>query len=70
LPPLLAPWGDDKLLVDRAQRELPPTIKFTAYVSAEGLQHKGDKLHFDADSYRELGRRYAATYLQLAPGTR
>ena len=38
----------------------------TAFVSADGLNHKGDKTHFDADGYREFGRRYAAAYLKLA----
>jgi hypothetical protein len=60
------PWNEFKVQVDRAHRELPMQVRGTAYVSAEGLQHKGDKLHFDADSYRILGRRYAEAYLQLA----
>jgi hypothetical protein len=34
-------------------------------VSADGLKHKGDKVHFDAASYRELGKRYATAYLKL-----
>lgn len=59
------PWNDAKKQVDRALRELPQRVKHTAFVSAEGLQHKGDKTHFDADSYREFGRRYAAAYLKL-----
>lgn len=28
-------------------------------ISSEGLNHKGDNLHFDSASQRELGRRYA-----------
>ena len=36
-----------------------------AYVSAEGLEDRGDQLHFSAASARELGRRYAAAYLGL-----
>jgi hypothetical protein len=52
-------------MVDKAHRELPGRVKGTAYVSSEGLMHKGDKLHFDAASYRELGRRYAAAYWGL-----
>jgi len=31
-------------------------------VSSEGLSHKGDTLHFDTQSLREFGRRYAAAY--------
>ncbi len=33
--------------------------------TAEGLDDKGDKLHFDAPSQRKLGERYAAVYLKL-----
>jgi hypothetical protein len=60
-----APWNENHLLVDRAQRELPGKIPYTAYVSAEGLKDKGDSLHFDADSFREFGKRYAEAYLKL-----
>ncbi len=33
-------------------------------VSAQGLQHQGDYLHFDTASFMELGRRYAARWLE------
>jgi hypothetical protein len=61
-----SPWSEFKAMVDRAHRELPGNVPHTAFVSAEGLKHKGDKVHFDADSYREFGRRYADAYLKLA----
>jgi len=54
-----SPWSADKILVDQAHQALPQNVPLTAFVSAEGLQHKGDKVHFDAESARELGRRYA-----------
>lgn len=60
------PWDEFKVQVDRAHRELPGRVPRTAFASAEGLAHKGDKIHFDADALRELGRRYAAAYLKLA----
>ena len=60
-----SPWNEFRTQIDRVHRELPATVPQTAYVSAEGLHHKGDKVHFDADSYRELGRRYAEAYLKL-----
>lgn len=41
------------------------TVDRAACVSAEGLNHKGDSLHFDAPGARELGRRYAAAMLRL-----
>ncbi|MBI5772110.1 MAG: sialate O-acetylesterase [Verrucomicrobia bacterium] len=68
-----SPWDEFKVQVDQTLRDLPGKVPRTAFVSAEGLQHKGDKLHFDADSYREFGKRYAAAYLKLVreplPGT-
>jgi len=60
------PWSAAKQKVDAAHRRLPKAISHTAFASAERLKHKGDKVHFDAASYRELGRRYAAAYLELA----
>jgi len=37
-----------------------------ACVSAHGLDHRGDRLHFSSSAAEELGRRYAHTWLQLA----
>ena len=60
-----APWDSSRIQVDLAHRSLPGKVARTAFVSSEGLKHKGDKVHFDAESYRELGRRYAEAYLKL-----
>ncbi|TVQ02789.1 MAG: sialate O-acetylesterase [Planctomycetaceae bacterium] len=59
------PWNDSKNLVDRTLRELPQRVPKTAFVSSDDLTHGGDQVHFDADSYREFGRRYAAAYREL-----
>jgi hypothetical protein len=59
------PWDAARTEVDRAHRNLPGRVRRTAYVSAEGLAHKGDGVHFDAESYRLLGRRYAEAYTAL-----
>jgi hypothetical protein len=59
------PWDDAKRQVDAAHRNLPESVPQTAFVSSDGLHHKGDEVHFDAESYRELGRRYAAAFVQL-----
>ena len=59
------PWNESQILVDQAHRDLPKLVGHAAFVSAEGLKDKGDKIHFDADSYRELGRRYAEAFLKL-----
>ena len=44
---------------------LPSVISSAHVVSAAGLAHQGDALHFSSASYRELGRRYAAKALEL-----
>ena len=59
------PWSPEIVTVDKAHQELPKQVSNAAFVSAEGLKHKGDKIHFDAASYRELGKRYAETFLQM-----
>lgn len=45
--------------------KLPGEVEHTAVVSAEGLLDKGDQLHFDTSSARELGKRYAAEMKKL-----
>lgn len=59
------PWNEAKKKVDQVHRELPEKIANAAFVSSDGLTHRGDKVHFDAESYRELGRRYAKAYFEL-----
>lgn len=49
-------------LIQQAASELPNA----GFVSAEGLNHRGDLLHFDTPSQYELGRRYFAEYCRLA----
>ena len=65
------PWNSWKKQVDHAHRTLPKKIAATAFVSSDGLKHKGDVVHFDSASYRELGRRYSAAiqWLQANPRT-
>ncbi|HUT88813.1 MAG TPA: sialate O-acetylesterase [Thermoguttaceae bacterium] len=52
--------------VDAALRDLPQRVEKTGCASAEGLEHKGDVVHFSADAIRELGRRYAAEMIRLS----
>jgi hypothetical protein len=54
-----------KPLVVQVYRDLPAAVPQTAVVSTDGLTHRGDKVHFNSESYREFGRRYAAAYLKL-----
>lgn len=65
-----AAWDDARRTIDEAHRALPDRVARTAFVSSEGLTDKGDRLHFDARSLRELGRRYAEAYLQLTAAPR
>jgi hypothetical protein len=58
-------WSAAKVRVDSVHRALAGSIPGVAYVSSDGLRHRGDSLHFDSASARELGRRYAAAYLAL-----
>lgn len=55
-------------LVRAALETLPARVKHTAFVPATELNHKGDMVHFDAASYREFGRRYAAAMVKLQGG--
>jgi hypothetical protein len=47
---------------------MPLTIKNTACADATGLTPKSDLTHFDAESARELGRRYAELMIKLEQG--
>lgn len=59
------PWDTFRAEIDRAHRALRDTVPRVAFVSAEGLGHGGDGVHFDAESARVLGRRYAEAYQSL-----
>lgn len=63
-----SPWSDAKKQVDAVHQQLPEKVPHSAFVSSDGLSHKGDKVHFDSKSYRELGKRYAKAYQSLTKG--
>ena len=56
------PWAE---IVNRALNRIAHTVPRVACVDAAGLRHRGDGLHFDAASARELGRRYADAMIGL-----
>lgn len=60
------PWNEWYRQVDEAHRRVASHVLNVAYVSSEGLADNDDNLHFSADAARELGRRYAAAYLEIA----
>ena len=59
------PWTEAFEQVDAAQRRVAAEVANVAFVSSDGLADNGDNLHFNADGARELGRRYANSYLKL-----
>ena len=52
--------------IDADIRRVAAELPDLGWVSAEGLMHKGDGLHFSAASAREFGRRYFDKYIQMA----
>ncbi len=57
-------------VVNAALAALPGKVPATACASSKDLKHKGDQLHFDAASQRELGRRYAVEMIRLQAAPR
>ncbi|HUT45467.1 MAG TPA: sialate O-acetylesterase [Sedimentisphaerales bacterium] len=51
--------------INRILANIPDKIENTACVDVSGLTHKGDVLHFDTRSSRELGGRYAELMIKL-----
>ncbi|KDN55443.1 sialate O-acetylesterase [Flavobacterium seoulense] len=49
--------------------QLPEEVANTAVVSSEGLTDRGDHLHFNTASARELGKRYAEAMKKLLKDT-
>lgn len=54
-------------VVDEQIDSLPRLLDHVAVAPAKGLTDRGDGLHFDAASQRELGCRYAAAFFTIAP---
>jgi len=75
LPFVVAKLGDfyveknpDAESINEILERIPLTVKNTACVDVSGFTHKGDVLHFDSRSSRELGRRYAERMIKLERG--
>lgn len=58
-------WNKYRKAVDKAQQDVAPKVKNVAFVKADGLTSNPDKVHFDAKSQREFGKRYFEAYLKL-----
>lgn len=57
-------FPDAKTINDQINT-IPAVISDSATVSANGLKDKGDHLHFNNDSQKELGQRYLDSFLKL-----
>jgi hypothetical protein len=49
-------------VVNKGIEGIPQNLKNTAIVSSANLMHKGDETHFDSQSARELGKRFAFVF--------
>ena len=52
-------------VVDKALEELPNQVQNAACIDTKGLTAKSDRVHFDSESARALGQRYAEEILNL-----
>ncbi len=59
------PWNQHRKTVDAAQQKIAADTPNTGFVSSDGLTPNSDNVHFDAESQREFGRRYAEVYLEV-----
>lgn len=53
------PADENRQRVMSIIKTLPDKVPFTAFADSVGLGHNGDQVHFNADAYREFGKRYA-----------
>jgi hypothetical protein len=60
-----SPWKNSKRMVNKAQIMISINGPNVEFVHSNGLSCKKDKVHFNAQSIREFGKRYAKVYLDL-----
>lgn len=61
----LAEKSEGSEQVNAALRTVPDRVARTGVVEAKGLKLSADNVHFNAASYREFGKRYAAEWLRM-----
>ena len=59
------PWTDFRERVNQAHIQVAKEIPLVGFVSSEGLTSNSDLIHFDSDSLKVFGKRYAKVYLEL-----
>ncbi|WP_158872317.1 sialate O-acetylesterase [Maribellus comscasis] len=52
--------------VNQIIRKVAEENSYLFYISSEGLEDRGDNLHFNSEGQRELGRRYAEKYIDAS----
>ena len=57
--------NSDKDVVNAAIRKVAGSTAYSGFASTEGLRHRGDSVHYDSPSARELGVRYARVFLNV-----
>jgi len=62
------PPDENRRRVMNVIQATPEKVPHTSFVNSDGLGHNGDKVHFNAEAYRELGRRYAEALKRLVGG--
>jgi hypothetical protein len=61
----LGRFVENSAAINAALAKVPSIVPKCGYVSSADLTDKGDKLHFDSASLRELGRRYEKAWAEL-----
>lgn len=61
-------WVANNKGISEVIAQIPEHIPHTAVVSAQGLTHIGDQLHFDSNSQHILGNRYAEAVIKSLGG--
>ncbi len=56
----------DKDVINAAIRKVAAGTRYSGFVETSGLSHRGDSIHYDSRSARELGLRYARTFLGVS----
>ena len=59
------PWSEHRKKVDQAQQAVATASPSVGFVPSDGLTPNPDNVHFNADSLRIFGKRYAKIYLQI-----
>ena len=72
LPFILGKLGDFYLLKNPFAKEMnkileniPNIVEHSSCIDVSNFTHNGDEIHFDSESARELGRRYALAMIKL-----